>query len=83
MLRFGLNLVWDGEVNKWTIVDTTFGERADDGDTGDITDIHSMNLAMSAVIKIFEVLDTPTVATTINIIPGETTANTLPANVLS
>lgn len=70
MLNFTLDMSWDPSVNRWVISDTNFGEKA--GDANNVTEIHSMNLAMSAIIKIFEVLDTPITATTITIVPGVT-----------
>jgi len=81
MLNFTLDMNWDTSVNRWMVVDTDFGEKS--GDANNVIDIHVMNMAMSQIIKIFEVLDSPVVATTINVIPGQVVSNTLTGTVLS
>lgn len=75
MLNFSLDMNWDPSVNRWVISDTNFGEKV--GDANNVTEIHSMNLAMSAIIKIFEVLDQPIVATSISVVPGSNTSTIL------
>lgn len=81
MLNYSLDLTWDTTVNRWMIVSTSFDDVA--GDANSVTDIHVMNMATSQIIKIYEVLDTPIVVTTINVIPGQVIANSVSANVLS
>lgn len=81
MLNYSLNLTWDTTVNRWMVVSTNFDDIA--GDANSVTDIHVMNMATSQIIKIYEVLDTPIVVTTINVIPGQVIANSVSANVLS
>lgn len=82
MLNYSLNLTWDTTVNRWMVVSTDFGEQNVEGANA-VTDIHVMNMAMSQIIKIYEVLDTPIVVTQINVVPGQVVANSVPATVLS
>lgn len=81
MLTYSLNLQWDTSVNRWMVISTQYGETA--GEANDVTDIHVMNMATSQIIKIYEVLDSPIVVTTINIVPGQVLGNTVPGTVLS
>jgi len=81
MLTFSLNLEWDQTVNRWMVESSQFGEPP--GVSDDVTDIHVMNMAYSQIIKIFEALDAPIVATTIKVIPGQVVGNNVPAVVLS
>ena len=63
------------------VVSTQYGENS--GDANDVVDIHVMNMATSQIIKIYEVLDTPIVVTTINVIPGQVVGNSVNATVLA
>lgn len=81
MLNYNLNLTWDTTVNRWMVVSTSLDDTS--GDANSVTDIHVMNLAMSQIIKIYEVLDAPIVVTTLSVIPGEVVANSVSAKVLS
>ena len=83
MLTFALNLQWDKLVNRWMVVSSTLNEPAGVDDPTDIVDIHVMNMAMSQIIKIFEALDAPIMATTMKVIPGQVVANSVSATVLS
>ena len=83
MLTFSLNLQWDKTVNRWMVVSSQVNEPAGTEDPSDITDIHVMNLALSQVLKIFEALDAPIVATTMEVVPGQVIANSVSATVLS
>lgn len=84
MLTFSLDLRWDSLVNRWMVVSSQLNEPAlADGDPSDVTDIHVMNMAMSQIIKIFEALDAPIMATQMTVVPGQVVANVITATVLS
>ena len=81
MLTFNLNMQWDPSVNRWMVLSTQYGENATDANN--VTDMHVLNMATSQIIKIYEVLDTPIVVTTINVVPGQVVGNSVSATVLS
>lgn len=83
MLNFSLNLTWDTANNQWQVISTDFGELPGDSSPENVTSIHTMNMAYSQIIKIFEVLDSAIAVKTINIIPGVPVGNSVTGTILS